>query len=194
MRMHIGLSVIAASWSLASPVLAASEGEPSLFAGSFAQSLAAVIAFTVLFIVLRKAAWGPIIKGLQDRENKIREDLQKAEQANADAQKTLDEYKAKLAEAHAEARSLLDQTRADADALRTKMVADAEAEAARQRDRVAGEIDAAKNQALQDIYAQAAEIAVTVAGKILQRQIDAKDTQQLVDQSLAELNRIDRVN
>jgi F-type H+-transporting ATPase subunit b len=74
------------------------------------------------------------------------------------------------------------------------MVAEAEAEAAHQRERAAAEIVQAKNQALQEIYTQAADIAVAVAGRILQRQIDAKDTQQLVDQSLSELGRLDKVN
>ncbi|NJL32254.1 MAG: ATP synthase F0 subunit B [Phycisphaerales bacterium] len=71
---------------LASPVLAASEGEPSLFAGTIAQSIAAVAVFMVLFAVLYRAAWGPILKGLQEREEHIKADLLKAETAARQAE------------------------------------------------------------------------------------------------------------
>jgi F-type H+-transporting ATPase subunit b len=170
------------------------EGEVNLLKMDYGTAIFTLIIFIGLVIVLGKFVWPQIVKGLDVREAKIREDIESAERANAAAQKTLDDYKAKLAEAHAEARKLIDQTRADADTLRQKMVAEAEAEAAHQRERAAAEIVQAKNQALQEIYTQAADIAVAVAGRILQRQIDAKDTQQLVDQSLSELGRLDKVN
>jgi len=199
MLIASGASLLGAAQSAAAAAAAdgehgAAASEPSLFQGSLVQSLAAIIAFVVLLVILKKMAWGPMIQGLQDRENKIKDDLAKAEQANADAQKTLDDYKAQLAEAHSETRQMLDQARTDAEALRQKMTAEAEEEAARLRQRASDEIAQAKNQALQEIYQQSAELAVSVAGKILERQIDAKDTQQLVDQSLSELNRLDQVN
>lgn len=170
------------------------EGDVNLLAMDYGTAIFTLIIFLALIVVLGKFVWPQIVKGLDVREAKIRDDIESAQRANAAAQKTLDEYKAQLADAHAEARKLIDQSRADAETLRQKLVADAEAEAARQRERTAAEIVQAKNQALQEIYSLTADIAVTVAGQILQRQIDAKDTQQLVDQSLSELGRIDNVN
>ena len=177
--------------TVAGSALGADDGEKSsLFAGSVAQSLAALISFTLLFLILRKFAWGPILKGLQDREEKIKGDIEAAEAANVKATETLAEYQKKLDEAHTEARSLLDEARKDADQLRQRLQAEAEKDAAEQRRRAADEIDRAKQAALQEMYAQAGALAVDVAGKILQRQIDEADTQKLISQSLSEMDRL----
>ncbi|MBI1369691.1 MAG: F0F1 ATP synthase subunit B [Planctomycetes bacterium] len=148
-----------------------------------------LVLFIVLLAVLGKFVWPNIVSGLDAREHKIREDIHSAEKANQQAQKTLAEYKQSLADAHAEARKMIDQARVDADAVRAKLVADAEAEAAKLRERSRQEIMQAKQQAVSDLYAQAGEIAVAVAGKILHRQINASDTQSLVDESLSELSK-----
>jgi F-type H+-transporting ATPase subunit b len=165
-------------------------GSPTVFAGTFAQSIAAAVVFLTLVAILWKFAWGPILEGLQDRERKIGEDLAEAEQANKDAKQTLAEYEAKLREAHAEARQLLEQTRKDADELREKLSQETQDELARQRQQAMQEIDTARRQALQDLYAQAATLATAVAGKLLERQIDDSDAQRLVEQSLAEMDQL----
>ena len=144
--------------------------------------------FLVLFGVLAKFVWPKILEGLQAREEKIRGDLEGAEKARAEAEQAKAEFDQKIAEAHAESRKLLDQARADSDALRAKLQSETEADIARLRERAAEDIDRAKQQALGDLYATSAELATAVASKILQRQVTEADTQQLVEQSLAELN------
>ncbi len=146
-----------------------------------------LVMFLLLIVVLGKFVWPKILDGLQAREQKIRGDLDAAEQARAEADALKEDFAQKIAEAHAESRKLLDQTREDAGQLRAKLQADTEAELARVRERAAEDIDRAKQQALQDLYATSAELATAVAAKILQRQVDDADTQKLVEQSLAEL-------
>jgi len=166
----------------------AAEGEAaSPMAGTLWQSLAAIVAFLLLFAVLYKYAWGPILSGLQAREEKIRNDLSEAERANAEAKKTLEEYKQKLAEAETEARRVLDQAREDGEQLRQRLRSETEDILVQQRQQASDEIRLAKHQAVEDLYAQAANLATAVAGKILQREIGEQDTQRLVDESLNEL-------
>ena len=185
--MTIGRWVAPACILLAMPALAA-EGESTPFAGTLAQSIAALVVFILLLVFLRKMAWGPILKGLQDRENKIRGDIESAAAANERAQAVLAEYEQKLAAAHAEARVLIDQARSDGDKLRARMTGETEQELARLRDRAADQIEQAKQAAVAELYGRAAELAVAVAGKILQRQITEQDTERLVQQSLSELS------
>ena len=58
-----------------------------------------LILFLILLGILGKFVWPPILRGLQEREDKIRFDLQKAEDAATQATGTLEEYKQQLAEA-----------------------------------------------------------------------------------------------
>lgn len=177
---------------IVSPALAAGESEPSVFAGSLIQSITAVIVFALLFALLFKYAWGPILNGLQDREKKIADDLKKAESANRAADQTLAEYKKQLADAHAEARRLIEDSKKEADALRVRLTADTEKELARLRERATDDIRLAKQQAVQEIYAQAGVLATAVASKILQREVTSDDTQRLVQESLNELDNIEK--
>lgn len=182
-----------AIWMLlvtASPLMAAEGEKGNLFAGSVWQSMAAIIAFVLLFLILKSKAWGPILKGLQERENKIRYDLQEAEDKATQANATLDEYQTKLKEAHAEAQKLVDQARKDAEAVRARLVSETEEEIARLKDRAQSEITQAKQAAVQALYAQTAQLATAVAGKLLKREISDNDAQSLVDESLQELDQL----
>ena len=164
---------------------AASEANP--FAGTMYQSIAAIVIFVLLFVILKKYAWGSILSGLVDRENKIRADLEQAEAAAKQAEQTLAEYRQKLAEANEEARRLIDQAKADAQKLAAQLRDQAETDVNNARARAQADIQSAKEQAINDLYAQAAELATGVAGKILQREINVDDHRQLVESSLNEM-------
>ena len=161
-------------------------GEPNLFAGSILQSLAAILAFVLLLLVLRKYAWNPILTGLQDRETKIREDLQHAENKHAEAERVLADYHTQLRGIQAEAQTKIDEARRAGEAVKQKLVADAEAHAQRLRERAEREITAAKETALAEVYEKSAVISTQIASKILGRELNADDQQGLVNDSLRE--------
>ena len=182
MNRMIALLVFAAA---ASPVLAAEGANP--FAGTVYQAVAAAVVFVVVLVVLKRFAWSKILQGLQDRENKIKGDLQHAEQAAHKAADTLKEYQAQLATAQGEARKIIEQSRADAQKLAAQQVDQTQQQITQLRQRAEQEIQTAKEQAVSEIYAEAATLATTVAGKILQREIRPEDHAQAVEQSLAEM-------
>lgn len=177
--------------SLASPVLAASEqeGTANLFAGSLYQSIAAIIAFVLLLLILRKYAWGPILNGLQEREAKIKDDLEQAEKARREADEKLEELDRRMAEAHREASQIIEKAREDALKVARGLREQNEAELKAMRERAESEIRVAKEQAVKEIFAQAATLSTQIAGRILGREIRAEDQQELVNQSLNELTR-----
>jgi F-type H+-transporting ATPase subunit b len=157
------------------------------FAGTIFQSAAAVIVFLILLGILKWKAWGPILKGLQDRENKIKHDLAEAERAARQATATLAEYHTKLAAAQAEARSIIEKSKLDAERVAAQVQEETRQELAQQKTRALAEIQYAKEQAVSDLYAQAAEIGTHVASRILKREIRPQDQQQLVQESLQQL-------
>lgn len=179
--------------ALAAPVLAsdAAEGDkPSLLSPDLGSAVWSIVLFVLILLVLGKFVWPAILKALQDRETKIREDLEKARQANEQAQATLTQYEQKLAEARAESRQLLDQARADAEELRGKLTGQTEQEIARMRQQATDQIRLAKQQAVQDLYAKAADLTTDIAAKVLQREINEDDARRLVEQSMQQLDKM----
>lgn len=167
-------------------ILAAGAGADP-FVGRIYQAIAAAIVFLTLLWVLKSKAWGPILSGLQDRENKIKGDLEHAENAAREATEKLEQYNQQLTQAQAESARVIEQARADAQRVASQLKDEAQTDINAMRDRAQGEIEAAKQQALTDIYEQTASLATQVAGRILQREINSADQQQLVDESLAQL-------
>lgn len=163
------------------------EEESSLLAFDLGSYIWKLIIFGVFFLLLAKFVWPPILKGLQDRENKQRADLQNAEHAAKEATATLEQYKQQLADARKEAQGMIDRARADADRAGQTRKAEIEREINQLRERTTKEIAAAKETALADIYEQAAVLSTQIAGNILKRELNPQDQQGLVTESLQQI-------
>ncbi len=183
--MRYDLAIVATAL-IATPAVAAA-GSDNPFAGTIYQAIAAAIVFIAVLFILRKAAWGPILKGLQDRESRIRNDLQSAERAAQQAQNTLQEYQSKLAAAQEEAKRVIDQGRADAQKIAAGIKDQAQRDIDQMRQRAESEIRSAKEQAVGELYARTGELATAVAERILKHEIRSDDHQQLIEDSLAQL-------
>ena len=146
-----------------------------------------VVIFICLFGVVTKMGWKPIMKGLKDREHAIRDSIEAAAKAKADAEKSTRELESRIADAQRAAAQQLAQAKADALKVAETIRQQAETESAALKDRTIREIDAAKQRALAEINTHAAELGTSVARKILQRNVTADDQQRLVEESLAEL-------
>ncbi|MFT3788372.1 MAG: F0F1 ATP synthase subunit B [Tepidisphaeraceae bacterium] len=164
-------------------------GGTTPFAGTVAQSIAAIIVFLVVFFVLKAKAWGPILQGLTEREGKIRSDLEAAEKARLDAQGNLEQYKSQLATAEGKVREMFAAAQKDAEATATRIKQQAQQEAEDAKARAMKEIDEARRNAILDVQAQAGSIATLIASKILKRSINEQDQAELVRASLDEMGR-----
>ena len=190
-RLTAALIVLASS-AVTLAAESAAEGHeepPGLLNVDYGAAVWTILLFIILLVVLGKFAWPPILNGLRDREDKIRGDLEAAEQAAAKASRLQSDYEQQLTDANARVRQLIDQGRADAQKIAAQLKQDAQDEITLMRDRAATDIQSAKEQALTDIYTQTAALATNVAGRILKREIDVADQQRLVDEAVNELDR-----
>ncbi len=161
------------------------EGDPMKL--YYMEMLWTTLLFLIFAAILGFVVWPKILGALQSREQKLEGDLVGAEKARAEADEALATYKAQIAEAQKEAQSVVAEARKSAEQAAAKIKADTEAEIAQMKERAQAEIASAKDAALSEVYAQTAELSTQIAGRILQREINAADQQQLVSDSLAEL-------
>ena len=165
--------------------------EPSVIpsGAEIAPLIVSVVVFGIVFFILQAMVWPKISKGLDDRANKIREEIEAAEAARRQSKEALDEYEANLAEARAEAQSLLEKTRAEQQQLAAELRAKADAELTTMRERAMRDIEVAKRAAVNEIYQEATSLATIMAGKILGREVQLQDQERLIEESLNELHR-----
>ena len=149
-----------------------------------------IVIFAILVAVLGKYAWGPIVKGLKAREEKIRKEIAEAEAARARAEATLREYTQQLATAEQKVRDMLSKAATDGEKLAAQIRTHAQSEAEETRERALKDIESAREQALSEIYEQTADLATRVAEKILRRNLNPDDQRNLVNQSLQEMQAV----
>ncbi len=156
------------------------------------QAVWTVIIFLVLLAVLYPTAWKSVLKGLKDREQRIRNDIAEAEASRAKAEATLREYNTQLAAAETRVREMLNSATKDGERIATEIRMRAQKDAEEAKTRATKEIESAKTQALAEIYQTAAELSTSIAEKILRRNINAEDQKDLVKRSLDELQGVGR--
>lgn len=161
-------------------------------AQTWVQALWTIIIFLIMLAILYPTAWKQVLAGLKKREERIRKDIADAEAARARAESTLAEYNKQLAAAEARGRDILNKATADAENLATSIRNRAQQDSEEIKDRATKDIDAARAQAVADVQRQAAELATLVAEKILRRSLNASDQEDLVRQSLDQMQTVSK--
>jgi len=144
-----------------------------------------VIWGTAAFIVLLGVMWKfgvPAVKNMEKaREDRIRNDLEGAEKAKAEAESEKEQYLAQIAGAKDEAGRLIEEARVAAESVRADLIARAEAEANEIRARAQADIVNQRNQAMTQLRTDVATLSIDLAGRIVERNLDSDTNRQLVD-------------
>src|SRR2546427_12912316 len=148
--------------------------------------LVSIVQFLLLFYLLRRFLWGPVLRTLQDRAARIREGLELAEAAKAERERIKAEVERLLAAARLEAQAIADRTTKAAEEAAAGIRAQAKAEADRIRER--GRVDAQQlhDQALAQLRSEVAGMVVLAASRVLGREVNADQHRALIERSLDE--------
>jgi F-type H+-transporting ATPase subunit b len=173
--------------SAAAPALASEGGGAGPFSGDIGTALWTLVIFALVVWVLGRYAWGPILKGLQEREQFIRGALEEAKRDREAAEARLREYEERLARARAEATAIVEEGRRDADVVRRKIEEEARQEKLLEIERAKREIGIARDTAVKDLYTLATRIATSAASRILERELSPADHERLVAETIRAL-------
>ncbi|HEY5549125.1 MAG TPA: F0F1 ATP synthase subunit B [Coriobacteriia bacterium] len=149
--------------------------------------MVSLVSFAVLFVIMWKLALPPITKMLDERADKIKDSLEKAEETRVEAERLLDEYKAQLAEARLESNRVIEQGRKVAESIKDEIVAKANEEREAILVRAREEIQGEKRVALAELQASVADLSVAVAGRIIGTTLSAADHAALIEKYVAEV-------
>ena len=146
-----------------------------------------LVVFAVAFAIMATQVWPRILKGLEERSEKIRQEIAAAEDARQQAREALEQYEQSLAQARAEAQKMIDKAKADQTRVVQELKANAETEVSKMKDRAMRDIEATRRAAVAEIYHEAAALSTTIASKLMAREISGDDQDRLLEESLQEL-------
>ena len=147
-----------------------------------------LIAVGVTFFVLKRYAFGPIQKIIDERRERIRQALTEADHARAEARKLLEEHRALIAQARQEAEEIRADVRRDAEKLRQQVREEADADRHRRLEETKRQIEAETQRALGQIRQEVAELTLLAATKVTGKVLDSKDHRRLIDEAIESLD------
>ncbi|KAF1685737.1 F0F1 ATP synthase subunit B [Pseudoxanthomonas broegbernensis] len=149
--------------------------------------IAQALAFASLIWLIASKIWPPLLKALEERQQKIAEGLAAADRSQKDLAQAQDKVNELLKEARAKANEIIDQAHARANQIVDAAREEAVAEAGRQKASALAEIDVSANRAREELRRQVSALAVSGAEKLLHREIDAGTHKSLLDELAAQL-------
>ena len=147
-----------------------------------------IISFLITLFVLKRYAFGPIQRMIDQRRERIEQAIAEADNAREEARRLLDEHRKLIGQAKSESEEILAEARRVADAQRERVRRESDEYRARRLDETRRQIDQATVQALGEIRDEVGRLSLLAAEKVTRKALTEADQKRLIDEALAELD------
>ncbi len=147
-----------------------------------------IINFLVLLFILKKFAYKPLLEMMEARRNKIKSDLDSAEQSKASAEAMRVEYEKQLAQIKQDAQAILDKASKTANEMRDEILVQARSEQERMLALAREQIAREQQKAIEELRDQVASISLMVAQRVVAQSMDSEKDRAIIEDVLAKLD------
>ena len=147
-----------------------------------------IVCFLITLYVLKRFAFGPIQKMIDERREQIRQSIEAADAARDESRKLLEEHKQLIAQARGEAEAILGEARRTRESMEHRMREETEAERQRRLEETRKEIAAETARALEQIRSEVAELTLEAASRVVGRTLDAERDRELIAEAVGALD------
>lgn len=147
-----------------------------------------VVTFVLLFLFLRKFAFGPLQNMIDARRDSIQESIKAAEETRREAERMLAEYRESIASAKHEAEEIIERAHKVGESTKSEIVTEARTQAQKEVDGAREQIQRETRKAIQEIKDQVADLTILAAGKVTGKTMTKEDHLRLVDEALSEVD------
>jgi len=145
------------------------------------------LSFVILLFFLKKFAFPSILSALDEREKKIRGDIEESEKLKQDVEEIKVDLEKKLKAAHEKAETIVQLAQDEAKKLQEKTVQETEARVKQVQRESEQEIQSSRNKLLQEIRSYTAALTIASAENFLKKTMDDTDKKRLVDDSIEQV-------
>ncbi len=149
-----------------------------------ATTIWAIVSFLVVLFILSKKLFPPIMAAMDKRALDIRESLEAAERAKAEAEEMMKRHEDSLATAREEATAIIEEGRADALRLKDSIVASARKDSEELAARAKRDIEQTKHNAVDELQQLAARLSVDIASELIRKNLTVEDQQKLIQERI----------
>ncbi|MCK5074795.1 MAG: F0F1 ATP synthase subunit B [Calditrichia bacterium] len=146
------------------------------------------IIFLLLFTVLAKFAWKPLLSAVEKREKSIEDSLQRAEQVKDDAEKLIQKHKEMIEEAHQQSQQIIKESKEAAEKIKADMETDTKEKVDKMFLKAHADIENEKKSALQELRREVVQLSVQISEKIILESLDETKHRKLIDDYIDNYN------
>ena len=154
---------------------------------NMAEFIPACIAFLIIFFIMSKFAWPMVVEMMDARENKIKGDLDSAEQSKLAAAENERTSAAKISDAQRKADEIIAAARREAEKERAQIIAQAQQDFADIVAKGHEAVESERKRALVDLSGSVVDLSVEIASKIIGDGMDETTPRALAEKYLAEV-------
>jgi F-type H+-transporting ATPase subunit b len=147
-----------------------------------------IVAFLITLFVLKRYAFGPIQKMLDDRREHIRRSIEEADNARDEARKLLEEHRALIGQARSDAEGIIAEARKTRESMEQRMREETEAERQRRLEETRREIAAETQRALEQIRSEVADLTLEATSIVVGKKLDADRDRELISEAIGSLD------
>ena len=147
-----------------------------------------VVCFLITLFVLKRYAFGPVQKMIDERRERIRQSLEEADHAREEARKLLEEHRKLIASAQSDAEEILSEARRIGEANERRMREELEADRQRRLEETRKQIEAETRRALEQIRLEVVDLSLLAATKVTRKSLDDADQKRLIEEAVGELD------
>src|SRR4051794_7313505 len=147
-----------------------------------------IVFFLITFWVLKRYAFGPIQKVIDERRDRIRQSLEEADRARAEAHQLLEEHRKLVSEARGDADRILAEARRVSDAQRERAKEETEVDRQRRLEETKRLIEAETQRALEQIRSEVADLTLIATERITGKVLDDEDHKRLIEEAVEGLD------
>jgi F-type H+-transporting ATPase subunit b len=147
-----------------------------------------IIAFGFTFFLLRRFAFGPIQRIIDQRRDRIREALDEADKARQEARQLRELTAKERDEAKADREQILEESRRQAQALFQQARQNADEDLRERLEKNQEELEAENRRIQAQIRRDVVELTLLAAEKVTGKTLDADDQRRLIDETIEELD------
>jgi len=147
-----------------------------------------LIAFAITFFVLKRFAFGPIQKMIDERRDRIRAAVDEADNAREEAKELLEQHRQLIADAKGGAAEILADARKVSDAQIERVKEEADAERERRVEETRRQIEAETKRSLDMIRSEVADLTLEATARVTGKVLDTEDQRRLIDEAISELD------
>ncbi|PZX05884.1 ATP synthase F0 subcomplex B subunit [Psychrobacillus insolitus] len=149
--------------------------------------LATLFFFTLLMLLLKKVAWGPLMGIMTQREELVASEIVAAETSRKESQRLLEEQRDLLKEARTEAIAIVENAKKQGDVTRDEIITIARNEAIHLKESAIRDIDTEKERAIAAVRQEVVSLSVLAASKVLGKEVSEEDNRALIEQTIAKV-------